>query len=77
VIVDALRHKQRCNHLTVQSHFSCYDPEGTSLQVVPHDKLNSIALIPTIKEDVIAAQRMDVGMGHLRRRLELGETQCF
>jgi hypothetical protein len=39
--------------------------------------LNSIALIPTIKEDVIAAQRMDVRMGHLRRRLELGEAQCF
>jgi hypothetical protein len=31
--------------------------------------------IPTIKEDVIAAQRMDVGMGHLHRRLELGEAQ--
>jgi hypothetical protein len=26
--------------------------------------LNNTALIPTIKEDVIAAQRMDIGMGH-------------
>jgi hypothetical protein len=39
--------------------------------------LNNIALIPTIKEDVIAAQGTDVGMGHLRRRLELGEAQWF
>jgi hypothetical protein len=39
--------------------------------------LNNIALIPTIKEDVIIAQRPDVGMGYLRRRLELGEAQCF
>jgi hypothetical protein len=39
--------------------------------------LNNIALIPTIKEDVIAAQRMDVGMGYIHRRLELGEAQCF
>jgi hypothetical protein len=39
--------------------------------------LNNIALIPTIKEDVIAAQRTDVGMDHLHRRLELGEAQCF
>jgi hypothetical protein len=39
--------------------------------------LNNIALILTIKEDIIAAQRMDVGMGHLRQRLELGEVQCF
>jgi hypothetical protein len=39
--------------------------------------LNNIALIPTIKEDVIAAQRTDVGMGHICQRLELGEAQCF
>jgi hypothetical protein len=39
--------------------------------------LNNIALIPTIKEDGIAAQRTDVEMGHIRRRLELGEAQCF
>jgi hypothetical protein len=39
--------------------------------------LNNITLIPTIKEDVVVAQRTDVGMDHLRRRLELGETQCF
>jgi hypothetical protein len=45
--------------------------------VVPHGRLNNIALIPTIKEDVIAAQRTDVGMGHLCQRLELGEAQCF
>jgi hypothetical protein len=45
--------------------------------VVPYGSLNNIALIATIKEDVIAAQKMDVGMGHLRRILELGEAQCF
>jgi hypothetical protein len=39
--------------------------------------LNNIALIPTIKEDVITNQRTDVGMGHIRQRLELGEAQCF
>jgi hypothetical protein len=39
--------------------------------------LNNIALILTIKEDTIAAQRTDVGMGHLHQRLELGEAQCF
>jgi hypothetical protein len=39
--------------------------------------LNNKALIPTIKEDVIAAQRTNVGMGHLHGRLELGEAQYF
>jgi hypothetical protein len=45
--------------------------------VVSHGRLNNIALIPTIKEDIIAAQRINVGMGHLRQRMELGEAQYF
>jgi hypothetical protein len=77
VVADALSRKHRCNHLTVQSHSSCCEPEEPSLRIVPHGRLNNIALIPTIKEDVIAAQKMDVGMGQLHRRLELGEAQCF
>jgi hypothetical protein len=77
VVADALSRKHRCNHLTVQSHSSCGDPEELSLRVVPHGRLNNIALILTIKEDITAVQRMDIGMGHLRRRLELGEAQCY
>jgi hypothetical protein len=69
VVADALSRKHRCNHLTVQPH--------SSIRIIPHDRLSNIALIPTIKEDVIVAQRTDVGMGHLCRRLELGEAQCF
>jgi hypothetical protein len=30
-----------------------------------------------MKEDIIAAKRTDVGMGHLRQRMESGEAQCF
>jgi hypothetical protein len=77
VVADALSRKHRCNHLIVQPHSSCCDSKESSLRVVPHGKLNNIALIPTIKEDVITTQRMDAGMGHLCQRLELGEAQCF
>jgi hypothetical protein len=45
--------------------------------VVPHGRPNNIALIPTIKEDIIAAQRMNIGMGHLHQIMESGEAQCF
>jgi hypothetical protein len=45
--------------------------------VIPHGRLTNIALIPTIKEDVITAQKTDIRMGHLRRRLELDEAQYF
>jgi hypothetical protein len=77
MVVDALSHKYRCNHITVQSHPSGCDPEESSLWIVPHGRLNNIALILTIKEDIIAAQRTDVGMGHLHQRMESREAQCF
>jgi hypothetical protein len=77
VVADALSHKHRCNHITVQSHPSGCDPEEPSPRVVPHGRLNNIALIPTIKEDIIVAQRTDIGMGYLLQRMESGEAQCF
>jgi hypothetical protein len=77
VVADALSRKPRCNHLTVQCHSTCCDPEERSLRVVPYGRLNNLALIPTIKEDIIAAQKTDIGMGHLCQRMESGEAQCF
>jgi hypothetical protein len=61
----------------IQPLTCCCDPEEPSLRVIPHGRLNNIALIPTIKEYVITTQRWDVGIGHIHRRLELVETQCF
>jgi spore coat polysaccharide biosynthesis predicted glycosyltransferase SpsG len=31
----------------------------------------------TIKEEIIAVQKIDVGMGHIRRRLKLGKVKCL
>jgi hypothetical protein len=77
VVADAISRKHRCNHLTVRSHSSYCDSEEPSFRVILHVRWNNISLIPTIKEDIIATQRTDIGMGHLRQRLELGEGQCF
>jgi hypothetical protein len=77
VVADAVSRKHRCNHLMVLSQSTCCDSEEPSLRVVPHGRLNNISLIPTIKEDIIAASRMDIAMGHLRQRMESGEAQNF
>jgi hypothetical protein len=77
VVADALSCKHQCNHLSIQSHHFCCYPEEPSLRLVPHGSLNNIALILTMKEDIIVAQKTYVGMWHLRRRLELGEARCF
>jgi hypothetical protein len=49
----------------VQSLTSCCHPEEPSLWVIPRGDVNNIALTTTIKEDVIATQRMDAGMDHI------------
>jgi hypothetical protein len=66
VVADTLSCKHRCNHLSIQSQHPCRDPKELSLRVVLRGSLNNIALIPTIKEEVIAAQKADVGMEHIR-----------
>jgi hypothetical protein len=77
VVADALSRKHRCNHITVQLHPSFCDPEEPGLRVVPYGRLNNIALIPTIKEHIVATQRTYIGMDHLHQRMESGEAQCF
>jgi hypothetical protein len=65
IVADALSCKEQCHHMVVQPLTSGGDPEEPSLRVIPRGALNNITLIPTIKEDVIATQEMDVGMGHI------------
>jgi hypothetical protein len=76
-VADALSRKHHCNNLMIQSLTSCCDPNEPSLHVIPHGALTNIALIPTIKDEVIVVQKTNVGMGHIRRRLRLGEAKCF
>jgi hypothetical protein len=77
VVADALSWKEHYHHIVAQPLTSGGDPEALSVRVIPRGVLNNITLIPATKEDVIAAQKIDVGMGHIRRRLELGEVKCF
>jgi hypothetical protein len=69
VVADALSHNHHCRNIMVQSLTSCCHPEEPSLWVIPRGAVNNIALTTTIKEDVIATQRMDARMDHIRRRL--------
>jgi hypothetical protein len=66
VVADTMSHKHHCNHLMIQPLTSCCDLEEPSLRVISHGALTNIALIPTIKDEVIAVQKTDVGMGHIR-----------
>jgi hypothetical protein len=54
VVADTLSRKHHCNHLMIQPITSCCDLEEMDLHVILHAALTNIALIPTIKEEVVA-----------------------
>jgi hypothetical protein len=47
--------------------------------VLPNLSLFNITLTPTLKAEIIAAQKDDEGMGHIKRRMREGDPKvaCF
>jgi hypothetical protein len=65
VIVDTLIRKVHYNYLPAMP----FTGEESSIRVLTDLSLYNITLTPTLKEGIIAAQKNDDGMAHLRRRL--------
>jgi hypothetical protein len=75
VVVDAMSRKAHCNYLPVVPLIV----EELSIWVLPDLSLYNITLTPTLREEIIAAQKNDEGMAHMRRRLSEGDPKvnCF
>jgi hypothetical protein len=75
VIADTLSYKAHCNYLPVV----CSTTEESSTQVVPDLSLFNITLTPTVRSDIIAAQKSDEGMGNIKRSMRDGDPKvaCF
>jgi hypothetical protein len=75
VIADVLSHKAHYNYLPVVR----LTEEESSTQVLPNLSLFNITLTPTLRAEIIAAQKDDEGMGHIKRRMWEGalKVACF
>jgi hypothetical protein len=75
VIVDVLSHKDHCYYLPVV----CLNGEESSTRALPDLSLFNITLTPTLRDDIIAAQKNDEGMDHIKRRMHEGDLMvaCF
>jgi hypothetical protein len=75
VVADALSHKAHCNCLSAIHGTG----EESSTRVLPNLSLFNITLTPTLKAEIIAAQKDDEGMGHIKRRMREGDPKvsCF
>jgi hypothetical protein len=70
-VADALSRKAHCNYLPVVR----LTGEESSTQVLPNLSLFNITLTPTLRDEIIAAQKNDKGMGDIKRRMQEGDPK--
>jgi hypothetical protein len=75
VAADALSCKAHCNYLPVVP----LTGEESSIRVLSDLSLYNITLAPILRDEIIAAQKNDEGMGHIRKRIQEGDPKvaCF
>jgi hypothetical protein len=66
VVADVLSRKAHCNYLSVV-HLT---GEEFSIRVLLELLLYNITLTPILRDEIIAAQKNDEGMAHIRRRIQ-------
>jgi hypothetical protein len=66
VVEDALSHKAHCNYLPVV----CLTQEESNTQVLPDLSLYNITLTSILRHEIIATQKNDEGMAHIKRRIQ-------
>jgi hypothetical protein len=71
IIANTLSRKAHYNYLPTIS----LTGEESSTQVLPNLSLFNIALTPTLRAKIIAAQKDDEGMGHIKRRMREGDPK--
>jgi hypothetical protein len=65
VVADALSHKVHYNYLPVVR----LTGEESITRVLPNLLLYNITLTPVMRDEIIATQRNDEGMGNIKRRI--------
>jgi hypothetical protein len=71
VVADTLSHKAHYNYLPAIR----LTREESSTQVLPNLSLFNITLMPTLRAEIIVAQKDDEGMGHIKRRMREGDPK--
>jgi hypothetical protein len=70
-VADPLSHQAHCNYLPVVR----LTREEFSTRVLPDLSLFNITLAPTLRDEIIAAQKNDEGMSHIKWRMQEGDLK--
>jgi hypothetical protein len=71
IVADVLSRKAHCNYLLVVP----LTGEESNIRVFPDLSLYNITLTPILRDEIIAAQKNDEGMGHIRKRIQEGDLK--
>ncbi len=79
VVADALSRKSHCHCHLVESPVItlCADLEKLNIEMFPQGAVMNLELIPALRDQIVAAQRNDKHIAHIKRRLKDGEDLCF
>jgi hypothetical protein len=71
VVADALSHKAHCNHLPAVE----ISEEESSILISPILAQYNVTLTPVLRGEIVAAQSIDAGVTHIKRRLTVGDPK--
>src|SRR5438128_4761764 len=79
VVADALSRKSHCYcHMVVNPVATlCAEMEEMNIGMFAQGTVSNLELVPTLREQIVAAQCKDKGIAHIKQRLKNGEDLCF
>ena len=79
VVADALSRKSYCNCLTVRTMglTLCQEMEKLNVEVIQQGSLTNIIVEATIRDQVIAAQKENKGVAHIKERVRNGRRNVL
>ncbi|WVZ89908.1 LOW QUALITY PROTEIN: hypothetical protein U9M48_036256 [Paspalum notatum var. saurae] len=79
VVADALSRKAHCNVIEARPtvRVICCEMDEIEMPIEQHAELYSLIIEPTIKDQIIVAQKQDKGMAHIREEVNEKKRACF
>jgi hypothetical protein len=79
VVADTLSRKNYCNCMTVKSvEFSLFhELERLNIEIVQQGRLTNVTVESTIKDQIISAQRKNLGIAYIKEKVRSGKQTYF
>jgi hypothetical protein len=55
----------------------CHELERLNIEIVQQGSLANITVEPTIRDQIIAAQKENKGIGYIKKKIRHGKASCF